>query len=966
MSDNSTSTSVERVIFDYDVRTQAALQNVEQLDTATQDYQERLNRLSSTNLDLRADLSFDDSALSTLASLDSEVFTPEIDPNLQRSELNDLEAVDTASYTPEIDPDLQRTEINDLEGLDSATYTPKVDVQETTEGKGVLDRLDEIRNLQVIDLTLNLAGQGLGAVQGIIDLVGATEAAADAASARLGETLPDAENRINALYSSLGADKTLISESLSTAGTLGFQGDDIDLVTQKAIEFSQVWGTDVTEGIRTAQLFISQGLVPDIESAFDLLTAGSQAGLNADGGLGGTLIEYASTIKEAGLTGNEALGLVQSGLAAGFDNADRVLDALREFGIRSNDTGDQAAQDALRSLGLPTPEQAEAEGGLTGAAYIDSVLTAIKNAPADEQRSLTTALFGTQAEDFGIDTILNLDPVNEFFDEIEGRSAEAATVFNDNIGATVAEFFRAAQVSVEGFLNNSTFRENLTLFQDSLKATLDALSSGESLPDAIEIGFKVEGFSEQVDRVQSAIGNFIIGLLQMVANIQEFLGKDASGTRAEVARLSEGQLAFDLQTVDPSEIGGLVRTALERGVSESNIAGLVDTAIQEQLSVGNVAGAQAIASGAGLQSATITTFFAGVQTGAETLQQGLNESAASFEVRLAALRTVLEQTGQAVDIQLNPLIDTSASQPAIEEAAARLRDDFTDAMNDGNLTEALGIAEQLGDPALVAEARFYADQLRGEFNTALAEDNVEGALEAAQFLPDDEALQTAATANAQVFTDAFNEALNSGDTATADAIAELLGDESLSDKVDEYRTKLGEVKDSFEDFTEASGGVSTSVTGIATDLSAVADSSQVMADALSQNAGDAGQAMSDLSAATANAVSGRSIVPDLESVAEAASTSLPLAGRYALLFAQDLEKASAVSNSTLVEWGFKIDLLAAKAAALTASLSSIPNSVGEGGAGGGTNVNINTTNYNQTEAAVQASNAGTDQYFRGY
>lgn len=945
-NESSTRTSVERVVFDYEARTDDALNRVDQLDNATDDLAERIQRLSNTAIDIRGDISLDDSPLTQLDGLNSTTFTPAIDPDLDRSELNDLEAVD------------------------SDTYTPEVDVQETTEGDAVLDRLDEIRNLQVIDIALNVAGQGLDAVQGIISLIGATEAAADAVAARLGETLPDAETRINNIFSAIGGDKADIGQAFSTAGTLGFEGDDIDLAVQKALEFSQVWGTDVAENLRTAQLLISQGLVPDITTAFDLLTAGNQEGLNADGGLGGTLIEYAATIREAGLDGSEALGLIESGLAAGFDNADRVLDALREFGIRANDTGDAAAQGALDTLGIPSPDEVEAQGGEAGAAYLQGVITAISNAPVDQQRSLTVALFGTQAEDFGIETILNLQPVNEFFDEIEGRAEEASTVFNDNLGATVAEFFRAAQVSVEGFLNNSTFRQNLADFQDGLKGTLDALSSGESLPDAIEIGFKVEGFSDQVDRIQSAIGNFVIGLLEMIASVQEFLGKDSSGTRSEIARLATGQLAFDAQSLDPEQIGGAIQTALNRGVSEADVSAAIGTAIQEQLDSGDLAGARQLIESAQLASATLSVAgFGGAGAQTISVQQAADETRIEFEARLAAMRDAFiaqAGVGATASFELLPELDLAASAATIDEAVTQLTADFNDAFNEGDLTEAIGIAEQLGDPALIEQVQFIAGQLRGEFDTALAEGDVTAALDAASYLPDDEALAATAAANAATFTEAFNQALSTGDTSTAEAIATLLGDETLIAQVEEYRTKLDDVKAAFEGFTEAGGGVSTTVTGIATDLSTVSDSSQAMADALAEHTGDAAQSMTDLSDATADAVSGNSIVPDLESVAEAASTSLPMAGRYALLFAADLLKASATSTSTLNAWGIQIDLIAAKAASLTASLSSIPNSAGAAGGGGGSNVNVNLTNNNNTPAAVEASNASTDQYFRGY
>ena len=743
---------VERVILEYEARTSDALSDIGRLDDATDNLEARIERLSSQDISLQADVTIDSSVL------------------------NDLEALDSATYTPEIDPTIDDAPIKAVTDLDSEVVTPEVDTQETTEGKAVLDRLDEIRNLQVIDLALNIGGQGATLLQNVVGLIGESEAAAARLTAQIGQDLPDAEARINDIFAATGAAREDVAGALAAGVQLGIDPADLDQAVIAATNLSTIFGGDITENLRTAQQLVKTGLVPDIQEAFDLLTAGNQSGLNADGGLAGTLTEYASTIRQAGLDGSEALGLIQSGLDAGFDNADRVLDAVREFGIRANDTGDANAQAALDTLGLPTPDEVRASGGEVGAEYLAGVIEAIEAAPAADQRSLTTALFGTQAEDFGVDTLLSLDPVNEFFDTIEGRAEEAGTAFQDTLGATVERFFREAQVSIEGFLNNSTFRQTLDDFKTSLQDTLDALSSGESLPDAIEIGFRIPGFSDQVDRIQSAIGNFVISLLEMISSIQSFLGKDNSGTQAEIARLAGGQLAFDVQNVDPEEVGGLFRTALERGVSESDIASIVDTAIQERLAVGDISGAQAIADGAGLQSATVTGFFAGVQTGSETLQQGIDETLASFQLRVAALQRILENSGQAVDVQVNPIVDTSESQQAITDAIAQMETDLSAAVSDGRLADALGIAEQLGNPDYIGA---ITTQIQGAIDTALSEGDFDTAAQLAEAIGDDELI-----AKVDELATAAEEAASTVDTAAGDmSTAFEDADESIGNSI---------------------------------------------------------------------------------------------------------------------------------------------------------------------------------------
>lgn len=930
---------VERVILEYEARTSSALSDIERIDDATESLEARIERLSRQDVTVNADV------------------------NLTGSVLSDLEALDSATYTPEIDPTVNDAPIKAVTDLDSETVTPEVDVQETTEGKAVLDRLDEIRNLQAIQIALNIGGRGKEIIQDIVGLLGESEAAAARLTAQIGEELPNAEARINDVFAATGAGREEIVTLFARGISLGISEDEIDGVVTSALSFATVFDEDVNAAITTANQLVDQGLADNFTEAFDLITAGFQEGANRGGDFLDVLNEYGTTFSNLGLSGEETLSLITSGLEAGFDNADRIADAVREFGIRA--TNDENTQAALDTLGLPTPEEAAAAGELTGGEYLNAVFAALGNVESETQRTaLTQALFATQSEDFGVDTLLNLDAANEFFDTIEGRAEEASTAFNDTLGATVATFFREAQVSIENFLNNSTFRQTLDDFKANLEGTLDALQSGESLPDAIEIGFKIPGFSDQVDRIQSAIGNFVISLLEMISNVQSFLGKDNSGTQAEIARLSAGQLAFDLQTADSDEIGQLIRTAMERGVSEADIQGLVTTAIDEQLALGNVGAAQDIASAANARSATLSSFFGGVMTNQTTVTQGMDETIEQFQARLDAMRLQLEQSGFAVDIQANPIIDVGANEEKINAAAEELRRDFDDAFADGDISAAREYATQLGDTDALAAIDEFVASIREGFTEAVASGDLDTALQASEILPDDATLQAAAQANAEMFTTAFNEALSTGDTDTATAIANLLGDETLLQQIDDYREKISEVKDGFDDFTAASEGVSTTVTGVTSDIASIADSSEAMKDGLSEHASAAGAAMTQMSDEVEMAVRGNSIVPDIESILTAAEENLPEAGSYAKMFAADLQALDRTGTAAMLRLRGEIAATAAAAASLIASLSGVPSSIG-GAGGGNTTVNINNNVTNNSAAAAAASQADTDSAFRG-
>lgn len=746
---------VERVILEYEARTGAALSDIERIDDAAENLEARIERLSRQDVSIQADVSINNSVL------------------------NDLEALDSATYTPEIDPTIDDAPIKAVTDLDSETVTPEVDVQETTEGKAVLDRLDAIRNLQVIEIGLNIIGQGLPALQGALALIGESEAAAARLTAQIGEELPNAEARLGEVYETTGASREDIARLFAQGLNLGIDPAEIDAVATSALGFATVFDEDVNAVLTTANQLVQQGLAENFTEAFDLITVGFQEGANRGGDFLDVLNEYGTTFSNLGLTGEETLSLLTSGLEAGFDNVDRIADAAREFSIRA--TNDENTQAALTQLGLPTPEEAAAAGELTGGEYLNAVFAALGNVESTTERtSLTQALFGTQAEDFGVDTLLNLDAANEFFDTIEGRAEEASTAFNDTLGATVAEFFRSAQVSIEGFLNNSTFRQTLDDFKAALQDTLDALSSGESLPDAIEIGFRIPGFSDQVDRIQSAIGNFVISLLEMIANVQSFLGKDNSGTQAEIARLAGGQLAFDVQNVDPTEIGNVIKTALDRGVSEADVGTAINTAIQEQLAAGNIQAAQDLISTVGLANATLNVAgFGGAGAQSVNVQQQAGETLAEFEARLVAMRDAFIQQaglGASGEFTILPTVDTAESQQAITDAITQMETDLSAAVSDGRLSDALGIAEQLGNPDYIGA---ITTQIQGAIDTALSEGDFDTAAQLAESIGDEDLI-----AKIDELATAAEEAASTVDTAAGDmSTAFADADESIGNSI---------------------------------------------------------------------------------------------------------------------------------------------------------------------------------------
>ena len=79
-------------------------------------------------------------------------------------------------------------------------------------------------------------------------------------------------------------------------------------------------------------------MVGNYTDAFDLIIAAQEKGLNLTGDMMDTLNEYAINFKNLGLSGAEALGLIDQMYASNIRNSDLAADSLREFSISANDS----------------------------------------------------------------------------------------------------------------------------------------------------------------------------------------------------------------------------------------------------------------------------------------------------------------------------------------------------------------------------------------------------------------------------------------------------------------------------------------------------------------------------------------------------------------------------------------------------------------------------------------------------
>lgn len=246
-------------------------------------------------------------------------------------------------------------------------------------------------------------------------------------------------------------------ENLDTAGVALQSGllenFDDQGATRNVIEgldtIRTLMGVEVPEAARAAGQLMRTGFAQTADEAFDLITKGSQAGLNISGDWLDTINEYSTQWRKLGLTGEESLGLLSQMVKAGARDTDVAADALKEFSIRTVD-GTKASRQGYELIGKSQEEMMARflAGGPTAKAAMQEVITAV-SALEDPiaKNDAMLAFFGTQFEDLGeAGNNLDLTAAAAQFDDLAGATDRAADKIGSGPLAKVESFRRTLEM----------------------------------------------------------------------------------------------------------------------------------------------------------------------------------------------------------------------------------------------------------------------------------------------------------------------------------------------------------------------------------------------------------------------------------------------------------------------------------------------------------------------------------------
>jgi phage-related minor tail protein len=233
----------------------------------------------------------------------------------------------------------------------------------------------------------------------------------------------------------------------------------LESISAKVANLGTVFGEDLTPLAAAAAKMVKTGLAEDGAQALDILTVGLEGSANVAGDLVDTFTEYPTQFRKLGLTGGQALKLIQQALRGGARDSDIAADALKTFAIEAmtsisevdskGGTKLTAVGQAFKDVGLDGAQaQAElAKGGVHASTVLGKVLDGLRGIkdPVDRSQA-AVALFGTQAEDLG-DALyaMDLDSTTQGLGRMAGAADRVGKTMESSASAQVTKFRREAE-----------------------------------------------------------------------------------------------------------------------------------------------------------------------------------------------------------------------------------------------------------------------------------------------------------------------------------------------------------------------------------------------------------------------------------------------------------------------------------------------------------------------------------------
>lgn len=250
------------------------------------------------------------------------------------------------------------------------------------------------------------------ATEAVKDLVTESELAGSRIKAAFGsyasEQFGELEEALQRIYAGNYGESF---EDIADAGreVVAVLGNDLSTeafeeLTTQAIILRDAFDIDVNESIKAANQLMNQ-FGYDGKQAYDMLAAGCQEGLNANGEWLDAVSEYSVYYEQLGLSAEDMFNTMAAGSQTFLNGTDKAGDAIKEFSIRAIDMS-ESSKEGFELMGLSADDYAAkiAQGGETARnATIETVNALLSMEDPIAQNTAGVDLFGTMWEDMGRD-----------------------------------------------------------------------------------------------------------------------------------------------------------------------------------------------------------------------------------------------------------------------------------------------------------------------------------------------------------------------------------------------------------------------------------------------------------------------------------------------------------------------------------------------------------------------------------
>lgn len=222
----------------------------------------------------------------------------------------------------------------------------------------------------------------------------------------------------------------------STQTLMGVSSNTARNINASAEVIAKHFGADLKEELRTANALMKRFGVTG-EEAMDLIQDGFVNGANARGDMLDQLYEYSTYFKEAGLNAQNLVAVLIQSQQLGVFN-DKALDTIKEANLRLREMP-KATQDAINAIGLNADEMSSKikDGTITtfdAMKEISKKISELGNESTKTGQAIAD-IFGSPGEDAGYDFITMLQNMEIDLDKVKQKSGGVNDNLNDQITA---------------------------------------------------------------------------------------------------------------------------------------------------------------------------------------------------------------------------------------------------------------------------------------------------------------------------------------------------------------------------------------------------------------------------------------------------------------------------------------------------------------------------------------------------